>query len=79
MRLGNRVGFYRAARGETVRSLAETVGMTAGHLWRVEQGTHGCSDEKKLALARHFGVTVADLFFQPRVDNEATADEVVAK
>lgn len=72
MLVANRVRKFRTERGVGLRELAREVGMTPGHLSRLERRPrlYGCSDEKMLALARYFGVPVTDLFF---IEEEAAA------
>lgn len=69
MPLGNRVREFRKARGESTRDLGLAVGLSHVAISRLERGDIGCSDEKKVALARHFGVSVTDLFFQDNGNN----------
>ena len=64
MALGNNVRVFRLARRESLRDVADAAGMDRAHVHRLEREQAGCSDEKKLALARHFGVSVTRLFFQ---------------
>ena len=67
MALGNSVRVYRTARGESLRTLAARVGMDFTHISKIERGERGCSDEDKVKLARHFGVSVMTLFFHELV------------
>lgn len=63
--LGNKVREFREARGESIRRLAAAVGMDPTNLSRLEAGRRGTSDATKLRIAEHFGVSVAEIFFQP--------------
>ena len=77
MALGNNVRTFRRARGESITDLAQAVGIDKSLLSKLERGERGCSDEKKLALARHFGVSVTRLFFIENGDKKAPELEQV--
>jgi len=62
--LGNRVREFRERRREGLRPVATAAGMALSHLSKLERGLASCGDETKLRLAEHFGVSVAELFFQ---------------
>lgn len=72
MPLGNNVRVYREARRQTLRQVAEAVGMDPAHLSRLERGVGGCGDEVKVRLAHYFGVGVTRLFFVEGVDKMDT-------
>ena len=74
----NRLREYREAAGETLRDLAIAVDMDHSHLSKIERGERGCVDEKKVALAAHFHVTVGALFFPSDVETESTTELVGA-
>jgi transcriptional regulator with XRE-family HTH domain len=61
--LGNRLREFRKSRGLTLQQVADAVQMDIMQLSRLERMIAGCSDEKKLALARFFGVPITELFF----------------
>lgn len=63
--LGNKVREFREARGESIRGLAAAVGMDPTNLSRLEAGRRSTSDATKLRIAEYFGVSVAEIFFQP--------------
>lgn len=69
----------RTARGERLRTVSAAVGIDYSQLSKVERGESGCSDELKLRLAEHFGVSVSALFFQPVVDSQSTTTFEVAR
>ena len=79
MRLTNNLKVFRTARGASLADVAEAVGIDRSHLWRVEQGKGGCSDETKLALARYYGVSVTALFFVESVAVNATGGSEVGR
>ena len=72
MALGNRLHEIRTLKGQTLRQVSAAVGIDPTQLSKVERCKVGCSDEMKLALARHFDVRVERLFFQEVVDSQAT-------
>jgi transcriptional regulator with XRE-family HTH domain len=72
MALGNNVRTFRHAQGESLTQTARAVGMDRTQLSRLERSIVGCSDEFKVALARHFGTTVSRLFFQENVEDNST-------
>lgn len=73
MALQNKVREYREARKIKLRELARAVDIDHSQLWKVEAGLVGCSDERKMRLAKYFGVGVGELFFQPSVESWETA------
>ncbi len=76
MVLGNTLKLRREERGESLRDVGAAVGMDPTQLSKVERGIGGCGDEFKLKLAQHFGIPIAELFFQPVVDNMDTREAI---
>jgi transcriptional regulator with XRE-family HTH domain len=72
MGLTNRLREYRQRRRVSLRTLSEEVGIDFGQLSKIETGLVGTSDERKVRLAEYFSVSVADLFFQPSVEEIST-------
>ena len=66
MALGNTLREHREAAGKTLREVAEATGMDWAYLSKIERGKGRLSDEKKVALAEYFGVSVTALFFSER-------------
>lgn len=58
----NRVREVREARSETLRAVAEAIGIDAGHLSRIEQHQRPCPDAVKVRLAAHFQTPAPELF-----------------
>lgn len=70
MAVQNRVAELRRTRGESLQRVGRATGIDPAQLHRVERGTGGCSYEKKVRLAEHFGVLVTELFVvAPKIDN----------
>ena len=57
----SRIKRLRLERGLTLADLAEKVGLSEGHMSRVEAGTRGLRFAKLDRLARTLGVPVTDL------------------
>jgi transcriptional regulator with XRE-family HTH domain len=72
MAIPNRLRELREARGEGLRECASVVGIDPAQLSKVERGIVGCSDEMKVTIAQHFGVSVGALFFPSCVENMET-------
>lgn len=72
--MGNNLLAARTLHGESVRQVAAAVGIDHAAYVRLENGERGCSDQTKLALAEHFGVPVARLFFQRTVSKRNQED-----
>lgn len=55
------------ARGQRRREeVAAAVGISASALWAYERGTRTPRDSVKLALARYYGRSVGELFFEEK-------------
>src|SRR5688572_11856688 len=66
--LGARIRALRAARGFTLKELAERAELSARFLVQLESGTANVSVRKLAALARPLGTTPADLLAEPAGD-----------
>lgn len=72
MALTNRLREYRRQRGLSLRELSEAVDIDFGQLSKIENEHRGTSDERKLRLARFFGVGIEELFFVENVEKDST-------
>lgn len=73
--LGTRIRALRAARGFTLKELAERAELSARFLVQLESGTANVSVRKLAALARPLGTTPAELLAEPAGE---TATPVIA-
>lgn len=63
MPLTNRVRQLRMRRGESLTDVGKAVGLTRQGISMLENGQRQPSAEVMARLARHFGVSMDDLFF----------------
>lgn len=66
---GKRLRDLRTARGISAAALAEEIGVTESAVFFYESGERTPRDDKKVAIAKFFGVTVADIFFADDTTN----------
>ena len=60
---GKRLRELRLARGISAAALADEIGVTESAVFFYEAGERTPRDDKKVAIAKFFGVTVAEMFF----------------
>lgn len=60
--LSNRLRVFRADRGFTQWETADLAHVSRYRFWRIEKGDLEPTDEERRAIARVFGVPVAELF-----------------
>ena len=60
--MNNTVAEHRKAAGHTQEDLARSVGVSRQTIISIEKGRYAPSLALAFALARHFGVTIEDLF-----------------
>jgi putative transcriptional regulator len=69
--LYNRIGVFRAERGQSRRQLAEAVEVNTQTIGYLERGDYKPSLELAMKIARHFGVAVEMLFSFERFESIA--------
>ena len=60
---GKRLRELRLARGISAAALADEIGITESAIFFYEAGERTPRDDKKIAIAKFFGVSVAEIFF----------------
>ena len=60
---GKRLRELRLARGISAAALADEIGVTESAVFFYEAGERTPRDDKKVAIAKFFGVHVAEIFF----------------
>lgn len=63
--VGNRIKTLRRKAGETQSELGRVVGVTGSAIQQYEAGIKSPRDEIKLAIAKHYGQSVDNIFFKP--------------
>ena len=66
---GQRLRELRIARGMTGADFANAIGVTESAVYMYESGERTPRDDKKVAIANLFGVTVAEIFFADETTN----------
>jgi transcriptional regulator with XRE-family HTH domain len=61
MLLGHRIRELRKSRGETLKNISESINLSVSYLSDIERGYTNPSLQTLEILAKHFGVSVADL------------------
>jgi transcriptional regulator with XRE-family HTH domain len=66
---GKRLRALRLARGISAATLADEIGVTESAVFFYEAGERTPRDDKKVAIAKFFGVPVAEVFFADEATN----------
>lgn len=66
---GKRLRELRIARGISAAALADEIGVTESAVFFYEAGERTPRDDKKVAIAKFFGVPVAEIFFADDTTN----------
>ena len=61
--IGLRLKALREAKGQSKRHVARATGISYTSICAYEYGWRNPSDRSKIALAKHFGVSVGSIFF----------------
>lgn len=67
---GAKLRDLRINAGETLKDVANAVGLTASSISAYELGTRNPSDDVKAKLAKHFNRTVGFIFFTDHTHNK---------
>ena len=66
---GQRLRELRVAHGMTGAAFADAIGVTESAVYMYESGERTPRDDKKVAIAKLYGVTVAEIFFADETTN----------
>jgi transcriptional regulator with XRE-family HTH domain len=55
---GKRLTFYREAEGLSRIALANTIGVSPEHIWRLENGFRGCSRDLAIIIGQVLGINI---------------------
>lgn len=75
-KIGKRIQYLRQDRGLTQESLADGLGVTAGHLNKIEKGTKGTSMDLLIDMTEYFDVSSDYILFGKRKENKEIIESI---